>query len=224
MKDTKNKIIFLDIDGVLNVIPQGRDEYGSIFHSHFVDNLKTIIDNTGAKIVISSTWRFDGLVQMQKMWKHRNLPGEIIDITPHIDICQRGKEIDAWLKAHKDTTHYVILDDDTDMLDDQWNNFVQTSENSEHEDCVDIGYGLTKKCAEKAIDILNEGDNNIYNITCGERDENGFADTYVNGKKTNVRMLLFDKEQVEKLHKIQDELKNNPPKKNFWKRLKEWIN
>ena len=34
-------------------------------------------------------------------------------------------------------------------------------------------------------------------LTCGERDENGFADTYVNGKKTNVRMLLFDKERRE---------------------------
>jgi len=31
------KIIFLDIDGVLNVISQGRDKYGMIFHPEFVD-------------------------------------------------------------------------------------------------------------------------------------------------------------------------------------------
>ena len=37
------KVIFLDIDGVLNVIEQGRDEYGQIFHQHFVDNLKKIV-------------------------------------------------------------------------------------------------------------------------------------------------------------------------------------
>lgn len=49
------KIIFLDIDGVLNVIGQGRDEYGQIFHKHFENNLKRIIDETDAKIVISSS-------------------------------------------------------------------------------------------------------------------------------------------------------------------------
>lgn len=76
------KVIFLDIDGVLNVIPQGRDEFGSKFHSHFENNLKHIIDNTGAKIVISSTWRMDGLEKMQAMWKARGLAGEVIDVTP----------------------------------------------------------------------------------------------------------------------------------------------
>jgi hypothetical protein len=34
--------VFLDIDGVLNVIPQGRDEFGSLFHKEFMDNLKWI--------------------------------------------------------------------------------------------------------------------------------------------------------------------------------------
>ena len=47
------KIIFLDIDGVLNVINQGRDEFGHKFNPKFVGNLKAIIDATGAKIVIS---------------------------------------------------------------------------------------------------------------------------------------------------------------------------
>jgi len=46
----------------------------------------------------------------------------------------------------------------------------------------------------------------IYNITCGERDENGFADTYVNGKKSNIRMLFFTEEQIERLHKITDKI------------------
>ena len=64
------KVIFLDIDGVLNVISQGHDEYGSLFHKHFEDNLRYIIEQTGAKIVISSTWRMSGLSEMQRMWKH----------------------------------------------------------------------------------------------------------------------------------------------------------
>lgn len=40
----------------------------------------------------------------------------------------------------------------------------------------------------------------IESITCGERDEHGFADTYVNGKKTNVRMLIFTEEEIKRLH------------------------
>jgi len=46
----------------------------------------------------------------------------------------------------------------------------------------------------------------IRTITYGERDENGFADTYVNGKKTNVKMLLFSKEEIEKLQKIGEKI------------------
>jgi len=69
------KVIFLDIDGVLNVIPQGHDKYGGIFHPEFVENLRTIIEATDAKIVISSTWRMSGLNIMKEMWSARNLPG-----------------------------------------------------------------------------------------------------------------------------------------------------
>jgi hypothetical protein len=46
----------------------------------------------------------------------------------------------------------------------------------------------------------------IHSITCGERDEKGFCDTYVNGEKTNVKMLVFTEEQVKRLHKIQDDI------------------
>jgi hypothetical protein len=46
----------------------------------------------------------------------------------------------------------------------------------------------------------------IHSITCGERDENGFADTYVNGEKTNVRMLLWTEEEINRLHKIAEKI------------------
>jgi hypothetical protein len=49
----------------------------------------------------------------------------------------------------------------------------------------------------------------IHSITCGERDEKGFCDTYVNGEKTNVRMLVFTEEQVKRLHKIQDDINHS---------------
>lgn len=178
------KIIFLDIDGVLNVIGQGHDDYGQLFHQHFMDNLKKIIDETNAKIVVSSSWRRLGLKKMQDMWKDRQLAGEVIDVTPSLYLNKgggvqfyngklqrhptekihgyaipRGCEIEYWLKSEKDKydiESYVILDDDTDMLFNQKDRFVQCSENLAHEDCIDIGYGLTKKCTDKAIEILNQ--------------------------------------------------------------------
>jgi hypothetical protein len=46
----------------------------------------------------------------------------------------------------------------------------------------------------------------IHSITCGEQDENGFADTYVNGEKTNVKMLTFTPKQAKKLQDIADKI------------------
>ena len=162
------KLIFLDIDGVLNVIGQGYDEFGQIFHPHLEKNLDTIIKETNAKIVISSTWRMNGLETMQRMWKYRNIAGEVIDITPtEVDVVNRGTceffdqvdrgyEIQQWIDDNKDKIEsYCIIDDDNDMLPSQQNNFVRTANNIDHADCVDIGYGLTKECAKKAIEILN---------------------------------------------------------------------
>lgn len=161
------KIIFLDIDGVLNVIPPDYDQFGGIFHDHLVDNLGLIIKETGAQIVISSTWRFDGLERMKQMWHFRNLPGEVIDITPdchdlvnkgrfeHFEHVDRGHEIDYWLEGRTDIESYVIIDDDNDFLPHQRDSFVRTANNINHTDCIDIGYGLTKECARKAISILN---------------------------------------------------------------------
>ena len=63
------KIIFLDFDGVMDteyydhiLSEAGKpisDEYGLLFDPECVKNLKYIIDNTGADIVVSSTWKED---------------------------------------------------------------------------------------------------------------------------------------------------------------------
>lgn len=162
------KVIFLDIDGVLNVCSRGRDKYGRLFHQPFVDNLRNIIERTNAKIVISSTWRMKGLEVMKEMWKDRELAGEVIDITinsHHLveegvlkkyDKVRRGREIQDWIdENHTEIENYVILDDDNDMLPSQRGNFVRTANNINHPDSIDIGYGLTKICSEDAIRILN---------------------------------------------------------------------
>lgn len=85
-----------------------------------------------------------GLEKLLDMWKTRNLPGEIIGITPELPE-KRGKEIAAWLSKYPNPVErYVIIDDDTDMLEDQMANFVKT----------DPMFGLTVDDCNKIIKIL----------------------------------------------------------------------
>lgn len=152
------KVIFLDFDGVLNIHPFiGRDKFGHIFNAKCVQNLETIIKQTGAKIVVSSTWRMDGTDVMKQLWKERNLPGEIIGCTPKFNTPRvmnavelmeyrgRGLEIEEYINKHG-IKKYCIIDDDSDMLPSQMDYFVKCS----------FKTGLTKSLADLAIDILND--------------------------------------------------------------------
>ena len=117
------KIIFLDFDGVMDTEYYSQilasesfllnDEYGLIFDPNSVRNLKRIIDETYADIVVTSTWKYMmSYADILDMWKARNLPGFVTDVTPNIHGCRcRGNEIDAWLGDCKDECQYVILDD-----------------------------------------------------------------------------------------------------------------
>lgn len=157
------KVLFLDIDGVLNTnwweYKPEVDQYGYAFDPRAVANLATIIKETGADIVISSSWKFMGLTKMQEMWVDRRLPGKLIGITPNtvsdemlltadldnmefFDI--RGHEIKEWLSKHK-VDRYAILDDMDTILPEQTLHFVITNPM----------VGITKEDAEKVIEILN---------------------------------------------------------------------
>jgi methionine--tRNA ligase beta chain len=164
------KTIFLDIDGVLNVDYADRDQFGHIFRDEYVQNLKEVIEKTGAKIVISSTWKDKGIERMLALWKERNLPGEIIDVTPDcVDVCEatdiiyydqvkRGHEIKLWLDRHPEVNQYVILDDIQDFLDEQQDYFVNCS-TGEPVKPWKLGIpGLKEECKIKAINILNMKD------------------------------------------------------------------
>ena len=76
------KVIFLDIDGVVNSLdnmwaagrieyhngPFDRDKYGHIFDERCVRWLRLILQETKSQIVISSSWKDSGLKVMQAMW------------------------------------------------------------------------------------------------------------------------------------------------------------
>lgn len=119
------KVIFLDIDGVLNCASTQRRLRGS----PFVDEdklllLKDLVEKTGAELVLSSTWRLgllypdvaafaadaDALVE-----EFHKYGLSLYDSTPRLSDKQRGHEIAAWLEKNPDVDKFIILDDDSDM-------------------------------------------------------------------------------------------------------------
>jgi 5,10-methylene-tetrahydrofolate dehydrogenase/methenyl tetrahydrofolate cyclohydrolase len=60
---------------------------------------------------------------------------------------------------------------------------------------------------------------NIKSVTVGERDERGFADVYVNGEKTNCKMLVFTPEQIAAFEKIEADY-NKSKSKNIANQIK----
>lgn len=156
-----DKFIFLDIDGVLNTANYqtwrqlwGKDIsdlHGHLFAPSPVRNLRRLIKWTNAKIVLSSSWRMDGLETMRQMWNERNMPGEIYDITPYVNareypIGTRGVEIRKWLEEYGGENYkFVIIDDIEDFLDEQQTNVIMAN----------YRRGLTLLKTMKAIIILN---------------------------------------------------------------------
>ena len=154
------KIIFLDFDGVMDtayydhVLSKlrllGNDTFGTVFDPNCVQNLKKIIDKTGADIVVSSSWKhFMTYKDFLDMWEFRGLPGFVTDVTPTPDIRRnRGDEIDAWLDECNVECQYVIIDDldATNFNDHQLPRLL----------VVNPFNGLDESTAERAIQILNQ--------------------------------------------------------------------
>lgn len=153
------KVIFLDIDGIINSEDYALYRYESkkFDLDEFIDEravalLNYIIKKTDAKVVLSSSWRGDR-ENTEKRLKAGGFKYDIFDITPYEPTRYRGKEIKMWIdkyeKDHEPLESYVIIDDDDDMLPEQKNNFVHCN----------FQHGLTCVDVYKAIDILNNGYN-----------------------------------------------------------------
>ena len=159
------KVIFLDIDGVLNNDHTKERFEGYVFVSDDkILLLKEIVDKTKAKIVLSSTWRrgwyckehiekptsshlqdirlFDALVDKLKTFQI-----ELLDYTEEFG--RRGDEIDLWLKQwHGEPIESFVILDDMSGADLQPHSryLIQT----------EFWDGLMPNHVEKAIKILNE--------------------------------------------------------------------
>lgn len=160
------KVIFLDVDGVLNCIGWLKKHEGESYDQNSIDSSKVellaeIIDRTGAKVVLSSTWRhirghdenprypmFDYLVDTL-----RKCDIEIMDYTPLIND-DRPKEIRAWLNdAPFEIESFVSLDDDFREKDYQKQGIFRRLI---HTTYWDMDGGLKQEHVERAVKLLNE--------------------------------------------------------------------
>lgn len=159
-----NKFIFLDIDGVMNsnlfYINKAQDKRYDDWVKNYpeyiawnacnidpkaVERLNKITNTTGAKIIVSSSWRSDS--NLQEIFNLVGIKEPIYSITPFMKERHRGSEIQEWLNKQTEPYRYVILDDDTDILDCQLPYFIQSDW---------MKWGLSDGDVEQAIHILND--------------------------------------------------------------------
>lgn len=157
-------IIFLDIDGVLNsdaflreaaTKDGGRIVLASGYYSETSDwdprthidparvaRLNQILARTGAKVVVSSSWRTDfSLNELSGFLGHHGFVGELVDVTPQLFNRERFVEIKRWLSNQANPPRFVILDDDRDA-------------GYGFEQFVHVTDGLEDEHVERAVAIL----------------------------------------------------------------------
>ena len=79
------KIIFLDVDGVLNNATTTEQKHGITGIDHrLVPVLKRLLDESQAKVVISSTWRLFKSKRIEIVRLIKQLGHETIGVTPRL--------------------------------------------------------------------------------------------------------------------------------------------
>lgn len=167
------KIVFLDVDGVLNSMPyleaarSGQMKNEGEVCGIYLQRLKEIIEKTGADIVLSSTWRvMKGCEDEECREIYQYLESRLNEYGLHIygqtgDVDKRGRayEILTWVKENAPDAVFVSLDDDFTQKDYErygiGNCLVHTKYfGSSMEEC-----GLQDIHVQKAVNILLQQEN-----------------------------------------------------------------
>lgn len=138
------KVVFLDIDGVLNhcgtrmAAATESEPLPIPIAPECMTRLNRLVAEIGAQIVISSSWRlFARWQDLGPALVRHGLVGDVIGETPNLvkdnvwlerwriregvpfdfEHLARGWEIREWLAAHSEVTAFVILDDCSDMAE-----------------------------------------------------------------------------------------------------------
>lgn len=152
------KVIFLDVDGVLNcAYSQSRAPHGCIgVDDDKVKVLRKIIDATDAKIVLVSTWKQSWSKNKECQdddanYLDRKLAEEglqILDKTTD-QVIDRGAGIRRWLdKYGENVDSWIVLDDDI------FPDYVELDIIPHHVKTNFGGGGLMEKHVPKCVDLL----------------------------------------------------------------------
>jgi len=148
------RVIFLDVDGVLNIESRSYKTFmrprGQHIEEHLVKRLDYIISQTEAKIVVSSSWKTmmeDLKMQMEEAgfsnW-------DVVIGKTEINSKLRGDQILECVEHLKHIDSYVVLEDEPDIVcGDKC-----ASIPSEKVVRVDKKNGLTDQNVDEAIKIL----------------------------------------------------------------------
>jgi hypothetical protein len=134
------KIIFTDIDGVLN------PNFTKKWNKDCVNVYNRICDDYNLLPVITSTWRIRyNIPQLQEIFIKQGIIPKIYDYTPYLSDF-RGVEIDDWLIKNS-WSKYVVIDDKVDDIKPYVSNVIHCK-----------GWiGLTTKHYEEIKKVLSYG-------------------------------------------------------------------
>lgn len=151
------KVIFLDVDGVLNSkdwLENNRVRTENSVNPEKVKLLAEIVQKTNATVVLSSTWRY---IPEHPMFMYlTDILGQngikIHSFTPKLD-GDRPKEIKSWINKQSEEIKFISIEDDFSEEDYRKygieDYFVKTSFYGENG-------GLQRNHVEMAIKLLNE--------------------------------------------------------------------
>lgn len=147
-----SRVLFLDYDGVVNTLMW--NEKGTKVSYNFPSDNK--VNNFQAvqwlsafclkckyDIVVTSSWR------EERNYKECLINGglrkgvEILGCTKEPDGKSRGEEIADYLNAHPEIKHYIIVDDEDDLLPEQRSHLVKVNGNygflePEYRQCINL--------------------------------------------------------------------------------------
>jgi len=104
------KVVFLDVDGVLNCT----NTFSTQILPDKIQLVQRLLSRTNAVVVISSSWR-DPPARRRFLIQVLEKNGISVDCfvgqTPDITFIERNQEIEQWLDAHPGVEHFCVLDD-----------------------------------------------------------------------------------------------------------------
>lgn len=132
LETVPSRVLFLDIDGVLNSLSSALALGDTNHHLDpvCVGLIARLLKETDTKVVISSSWRIGRTVEtlqfeLDRLGAHR-IGDRIIGRTGDGYNGHRGRQIKEWIEMNAPNCTYIIVDDDSDMLPAQKPYFVKT--------------------------------------------------------------------------------------------------